>query len=64
MARPVAGATTEHTGEEGYGKTSSRGDQLTIQRIFKVEGILVSIGFDKTKGRANLRVQGTVFKKG
>jgi hypothetical protein len=35
-----------------------------LQRIVEVGGILVSIGFDKIRDRANLRVQGTVFKKG
>jgi hypothetical protein len=64
MARPVAGATTEYTllwgMGGGYGKISSRGDP---SENFEVEGILVSIGFDKTRDRANLRVESTVFKK-
>ncbi len=51
MARPVAGATTEHTGGEGYGKNSCRGDHSILEVGGEGYGKTSSRGYHRAYGR-------------
>jgi hypothetical protein len=64
MSRPVAGVTIEYTLWDGGGGGLARPVAGAIlQRIFEVEGILVSIGFDKTRDITNLESRVLYSKK-